>query len=332
MFGKSYQVLKQQEYSSGEYKLVPIRSEDRYNIMRWRNEQIFHLRQDKELTIEEQDTYFENIVAKLFDQAQPKQILFSFLKDKECIGYGGLVHIDWQHKRAEISFVMKTENESLFFIEYWNHFLKMIEHVAFFALDFHKIYTYSYNIRPRLYEVLSLRKFIKEGELKDHICIENKYIEVMFHSKFNILHQLTLEQALKEDSKILFNWRNEFSTRKQSFKTSKIDWSEHSNWFNQKLSSDESVIFILKAKEIKIGQIRLDYSEGFWEINYSIDQKYRGKGYGMAIVKMCMNKSFNKNYKATVKMDNVISQKVFERLNFTKVQNENKYIYTYTKR
>ena len=39
----------------------------------------------------------------------------SFLKDNECIGYGGLVHVNWQDMNAEVSLVLNTEfNENLF--------------------------------------------------------------------------------------------------------------------------------------------------------------------------------------------------------------------------
>ena len=75
---RKYRALKKQIFKIDDYKLVPIRYEDRYKIMQWRNEQIYHLRQAKPLTITDQDNYFENVVAKLFDQQQPNQILFSF--------------------------------------------------------------------------------------------------------------------------------------------------------------------------------------------------------------------------------------------------------------
>ena len=78
---KEYRILQQQIYNLGSFSLVPIRFEDRLNIMKWRNEQIYHLRQNKPLTIEDQDYYFENEVSKLFEQPQPNQILFSFLEN-----------------------------------------------------------------------------------------------------------------------------------------------------------------------------------------------------------------------------------------------------------
>ena len=76
----NYKCLKQQEYTLGNYSIVPLRYEDRFSIMKWRNEQIYHLRQARPLTEEDQQRYFDNVVAKLFDQSKPDQILFSYLE------------------------------------------------------------------------------------------------------------------------------------------------------------------------------------------------------------------------------------------------------------
>ena len=86
---ESYKVLNKQFFESGIYSIVPIRFDDRINIMNWRNEQIHHLRQDKPLTIENQNIYFNTTISNLFDQEQPDQILFSFLENDNLVGYGG---------------------------------------------------------------------------------------------------------------------------------------------------------------------------------------------------------------------------------------------------
>ena len=49
---QSYKVLNNQVFKSGVFSIVPIRFEDRIDIMKWRNEQIYHLRQDIPLTLE----------------------------------------------------------------------------------------------------------------------------------------------------------------------------------------------------------------------------------------------------------------------------------------
>ena len=125
-----YKALNKQEYSNKEFSIVPIRYEDRMDIMKWRNEQIYHLRQNKPLTLEDQESYFNNTVDKLFDQEQPSQILFSYLKNDKCMGYGGLVHINWIDKNAEISFIMATELEKNSFQKHWMTYLKLVEELA----------------------------------------------------------------------------------------------------------------------------------------------------------------------------------------------------------
>lgn len=180
---KTYFILKKQVFSEGIYSIVPIRYEDRLDIMKWRNEQIYHLRQNKLLTTEDQERYFKNIVEPLFSEEKPSQILFSFLEGDICIGYGGLVHINWIDKNAEISFVMNTELEKDMFKFYWGAFLQLIENIAFHELNFHKIFTYAFDLRPHLYEVLESKNYIKEAVLKEHCFFNNQFIDVIIHSK-----------------------------------------------------------------------------------------------------------------------------------------------------
>lgn len=182
---RAYKCLKQQIFTSGEYSLVPIRHEDRYDIMKWRNEQIYHLRQAEPLTRESQDTYFENVVAKLFEQEKPNQILFSFLKREECIGYGGLVHINWIDRNAEVSFVMNTSLEEHSFERNWHSYLTMIEQVAFNGLEFQKVYVYAFDLRPHLYKALENKEYFLDARLKEHCLFQSEYIDVVIHSKLN---------------------------------------------------------------------------------------------------------------------------------------------------
>ena len=180
---KHYKALNKQVYTEGIYSLVPVRFEDRMDIMKWRNEQIYHLRQSKPLTAEDQDNYFNNVVSKLFNEDQPDQILFSFLKNGECIGYGGLVHINWVDKNAEISFIMDTRLEVNKFQEMSQSFLKLIEEVAFQNLTLHKIYIYAFDLRPHLYDVLLSQNYFLDAHLNEHCFFNGEFIDVVIHSK-----------------------------------------------------------------------------------------------------------------------------------------------------
>ena len=180
-----YKALNNQIYSLNEFSLIPIRYEDRLDIMKWRNEQIYHLRQKEPLTIKDQENYFTQVIPDLFKKVNPDQLLFSFLKNEKCIGYGGLVRINWLDKNAEVSFLMNTELEKIYFEKYWTIFLELIEQIAFKEINLRKIYTYAYDLRTQLYPILLKSNYHEEARLKDHCIFKNKYIDILIHSKTN---------------------------------------------------------------------------------------------------------------------------------------------------
>jgi len=178
-----YKALNKQELSNGNFSIVPIRFEDRFAIMKWRNEQLYHLRQKQPLTVEDQDNYFTNVVSQLFEKDQPSQILFSFLENGQCIGYGGLVHINRIDQNAEISFIMDTVLESEHFKVNWSNFLKLIEIVALFELNLHKLFVYAFDLRPHLYVSLEQEKYFLDARLTEHCFYDDRFFDVVIYSK-----------------------------------------------------------------------------------------------------------------------------------------------------
>lgn len=75
---RTYKNINSDTFINGIYSLVPIRDDDKYDIMNWRNNQLDILRQETFLSIEQQEHYFKTVVDKLFDEEEPKQLLFSF--------------------------------------------------------------------------------------------------------------------------------------------------------------------------------------------------------------------------------------------------------------
>ncbi|MCA9789790.1 MAG: GNAT family N-acetyltransferase [Cyanobacteria bacterium HKST-UBA05] len=170
-----YSCLKHQHFSlhddNGHYAIVPIRYEDRRMIQHWRNEQIESLRQKEPLTDAEQDRYFDTVVMPLRQEAQPCQLLFSFLLDGRCIGYGGLVYIDWIHRRAEFSFLLATsrrDNRQRYIIEL-GLFLRAMAHVAFEGLGLHRLTSETYAPFEADIEAVERVGMVREGLLRQHV-------------------------------------------------------------------------------------------------------------------------------------------------------------------
>jgi RimJ/RimL family protein N-acetyltransferase len=312
-----YRCLKQHIYRLDKFSLVTLRNEDKFAIMKWRNEQIYHLRQNKPLTAEDQNNYFSNVVSKLFEAEQPNQILFSYLENDVCIGYGGLVHINWIDKNAEISFIMNTELEEKSFHFHWTTYLSLIEQVAFEGLGLHKIYTYAFDLRPKLYKAMETTGFEQEAKLKKHCFFDEKYIDVLIHSKINPSY-LTSREALIGDIDLFFKWTNEIDVRNQSYNSEEIEFTNHKKWFEEKIADSSCHLLVFEnGKKQAVGQVRIQENNNNKAIiGVSIDKNHRGKKHAKHILKSAseyfLKLKPNFNLSAYIKEENVISKKVFE--------------------
>ena len=138
----------------------------------------------------------------------------------------------------------------------------------------------------------------------------------------------------KNDCKLIFDWANQKEVRLNSIDNRPIKWDHHKKWFQEKLNSKESQIFILEEKK-PIGQIRIDLCEGFYYIDYFVELSHRGKGYGKKMIDLLKEKN-KYPLKALVNESNIISSRVFNSSGFkiieSKVIGKNKYIvYEYWK-
>jgi len=314
-----YKSLSKQFFLNNERKIVPIRYQDRFDIMKWRNEQVYHLRQDNPLTIEDQENYFLKIINSLFDEEQPNQILFSYLENDICIGYGGLVHINWVDKNAEISFIMDTSLEEEFFGLHWTTFLNLIEQVAI-EVNLHKIFTYAFDLRPHLYSLLEGSKYVREAVLKEHCFFEGKYIDVIIHSK--VLSGPFLRRAEKADVELTLQWVNDPEIRSFSYNQNNVEKEDHEQWFMSKVESDDCEYYILEVNGENAGSVRFDIDElNQAKISYLIDSNFMGKGLGTIILKqgirlLKVNRPDVKKVFGYVLKANKASIRIFEKLHF----------------
>jgi len=327
---REYRALTQQTYKNGEFEIVPIRYEDRLEIMKWRNDQIYHLRQSELLTIDKQEAYFNNTIAPLFNEEKPNQILFSFLEGNECIGYGGLVHINWIDKNAEVSFVMDTDLEELLFEKFWTEFLNLIKQPAFKDLNLRKIYTYAFDVRIKLYPALESAGFSFDARLREHCFVGEQFRDVLVHSFWNPIVNLKMRDAKKEDVNLYLSWANDPGVRQNSFESEPIVFENHLKWFYRKLNSDLSQLYVFEVLGRPVGQFRIDKIGNDWIIDYSVDNSFRRLGVGKEMINhFIMSESYNSldgHLKAAVKLSNIASQRVFEQLGFLKKEEVNEII------
>ena len=130
-----------------------------------------------------------------------------------------------------------------------------------------------------------------------------------------------LRKALPEDIDILLTWANDETTRNNAFNTHQISLEEHKQWFNEKLNSDKTEIYIYCIDKTPIGQIRIDTTDNIGLISYSIDSSYRKQGHGRKILEL-LEQTVKKDISAIkllvakVKKENIPSQRIFEKLSY----------------
>ncbi|NGX43034.1 MAG: hypothetical protein K940chlam7_01325 [Chlamydiae bacterium] len=179
----NYACLAKQAYQDPPYQIIPIRRRDMSRIKEWRNEQMDCLRQDQPLTDVDQERYWSQTIEPSFSLEEPKQILFSYLLEEACIGYGGLTHCDWGDKRAEVSFILQTDRteDPVLYEKEMIIFLTLLKKVAFQDLKFHRLFTETFDIRPHHISILEKFGFLQEGRLKEHVMINGKYVDSLIH-------------------------------------------------------------------------------------------------------------------------------------------------------
>lgn len=180
---KRYSCFKETIFSHNEYTMEAVQPGHIEKIRQWRNKQMDVLRQTKPISKDEQIDYFKNNVWLEMDKSHPEKILLSIKKENKLIGYGGLVYISWENKRAEISFIVNPSlaNDMKRYENIFSIFLKMIIDIAFKNLGFKKLYTETYVFRTEHIDLLERNGFIKEGTLRSHVIHGEDRIDSIIH-------------------------------------------------------------------------------------------------------------------------------------------------------
>lgn len=326
-----YICLHQQEQHLGDYSIVPLRFEDRFSIMKWRNEQIYHLRQARPLTADDQQRYFDNVVSKLYNNPKPDQILFSYLEKGVCIGYGGLVHINWIDRNGEISFIMDTKLEAEHFAEHWSNYLTMLKSVAFDDLGLHKIYTYAFDLRPHLYTMLEANGYKREATLKEHCLFNSEYKDVVLHSLWNDHYEvINYVDCTREQNLDILALRNRDDVRSWMVNPEVIPEENHFKFVESLKDNPNRLYYAIYKNGMLLGTYNLtNEGEGIWERGIIANPRTQGTGQTEKWERQILSSlpSEIKAVSAKVKQDNLRSIKYHEKLGFKEQGRDNEYIY-----
>lgn len=139
-------------------------------------------------------------------------------------------------------------------------------------------------------------------------------------------HELIL--ATEEYCDLLFKWTNDEEVRLNSFNSEVLKYEEHKKWFKSKIESNNTIIYIYKARSQDIGVIRLEGMEdNSYVINYSITKEYRKKGYATDLLKLIKERYKEQLLIGKVKKENIASIKAFIRAGYVMKEEYDIYIF-----
>jgi UDP-2,4-diacetamido-2,4,6-trideoxy-beta-L-altropyranose hydrolase len=133
--------------------------------------------------------------------------------------------------------------------------------------------------------------------------------------------KLRLRACRQDDCELLWRWANDSEVRLRSFSSEPIPWNTHIEWFQAKLDSPDSHIYIaIDRQDQPVGSIRFACTVDEATVSITIDPQYRGKGYGKSLINLATSR-FHKNshvrvINAYIQPDNHASIKVFMNAGF----------------
>ena len=143
---------------------------------------------------------------------------------------------------------------------------------------------------------------------------------------------MKVRYAKLEDSKHIFEWRNDEFNRSMSASGISIDWKEHTKWYKSALIDPDKVIVVGEDSVGKIGMVRIDYSEKRTQATISINLNPIRIGQRLSSDLLNESISYAKLPKdirliAQIRHQNIASIRCFYRCQFHYADSDDDFIY-----
>ncbi|NQT69557.1 MAG: UDP-2,4-diacetamido-2,4,6-trideoxy-beta-L-altropyranose hydrolase [Desulfobacteraceae bacterium] len=136
-----------------------------------------------------------------------------------------------------------------------------------------------------------------------------------------VTDDIRVRRACIQDGELLWKWANDSSVRANAFHADKIPLKEHLRWYQNKLNSPDTLIWILELGSQPVAQIRYDRVEpATAEIDISVTADCRGMGLGIKALVLTADISGRelgvKHIKGIVFASNKASSRAFTKAGF----------------
>jgi RimJ/RimL family protein N-acetyltransferase len=180
---ENYSCMPRPVIEAGELQLRALQPTDIEAVRSWRNAQLEVLRQSQPISSEEQLSYFEQEVWPDKKLTAPRQILLAIELQQALVGYGGLTHISWRDRRAEVSFLLSPglEGDAPRRARVFFSFLTALGDFAFHDLNLRRLFTETFANRHAHLATLESAGFKREGRLRAHVVIDGEPVDSIVH-------------------------------------------------------------------------------------------------------------------------------------------------------
>jgi spore coat polysaccharide biosynthesis predicted glycosyltransferase SpsG len=159
-----------------------------------------------------------------------------------------------------------------------------------------------------------------EMSIRGQLLVDGRGAERLAEALFpSARADLRLRSAASDDAACYFAWASDPLVRANAIDTEPFTWTSHEAWFQDKLHSSASHLFVLEVGGLPVGQIRFDDVAGEMRIDYSLDALVRGRGWGTPLVALGVARIREVSalpLRAVVKPGNEASHAVFRKLGF----------------
>jgi len=122
---------------------------------------------------------------------------------------------------------------------------------------------------------------------------------------------IRLRPATMKDADILLEWRNDPETRKASHNTAEVQRNDHISWLSRTLGNPDRRLYVAEENGDPVGSVRADFSDGVWELSWTVSPRARGRGVAKRMVAVLANE-ISDPIRAEVKTGNISSARIAE--------------------
>jgi RimJ/RimL family protein N-acetyltransferase len=128
---------------------------------------------------------------------------------------------------------------------------------------------------------------------------------------------IKLRPATIHDAGMLLEWRNDPETRNASRDTSVVQREDHEVWLRNIFKNSKRRLFVCEENGLPVGTVRADFSDGVYELSWTVAPNARGRGVANQMVGL-LACEISDPIRAEVKVGNIASARIAQHAGMTK--------------